>query len=92
MSSHPVPATTPVPTPKQYYASISGKPGDPLPEDFVVAVKNLEAAIKAPIWLLIQNGEMSIDGSVYAGFRDARLDIEENRPVALPGGIAWWTC
>jgi hypothetical protein len=88
MSANPAPAPTPAPAPAtKYYASISGKPSDPLPDEFVVAVKKLEAALKAPLWLLIQNsdiGEMgNMDGAVYRGFRDARLEIEENRPVAL---------
>jgi hypothetical protein len=91
MSSNPAP--TPAPTPKRYYASISGKPSDPLPDGFVVVIRKLETALKAPLWLLIQNGEMSsMDSAVYVGFRDARLEIEENRPVALlvesPGGQA----
>jgi hypothetical protein len=96
MSTNPAPApaptSAPTPTPK-HYASISGKPGDPLPDGFVAAVKKLEAALGAPIWLLIQNGEMNvIDHALYVGFRDARLQIAENRPVALllesPGGEA----
>ncbi len=94
MSSNSLPAPTPAPAPvpKHYYASISGKPSEPLPDGFVVAIKKLEVALKAPLWLLIQNGEMSMDGPVYTSFRDAKLEIEENRPVALmvesPGGQA----
>src|SRR5260370_42666299 len=99
MSSNPAvtPASTAAPAPapatKHYYASISGKPSDPLPDGFVVVVQKLEAALKAPLWLLIQNADTgSMDAMVYTGFRDARHDIEENRPVALlvesPGGQA----
>jgi hypothetical protein len=99
--SVPTPPIVPVPViqapalasaPKKYYGSIHPGKSQPVPDEFAVAVKKLEAAIGCPIWLLIQNEDMSLDAGVFRAFRDARKEIEENRPVALliesPGGEA----
>jgi hypothetical protein len=88
MSASPSPSPAPAPATK-YYASISGKPSDPLPDEFVTVVRKLEAALKAPLWLLIQNSDMgdmgNMDGAVYRGFETHDLRLKK---IAL--SRCWW--
>ena len=51
-------AASPVaPRKKQFFASIYPGPETPLPEKFADLVLQLQAAIGAPIWLLVQNDQ-----------------------------------
>lgn len=92
-AASPVPA--PIPAPTRYYAEIHPGPSEPLPNEFAAAVKQLEAVLGCPVWMLIQNGEgpwSDINPRVFRGFRSHKSKIAESRPVALildsPGGDA----
>lgn len=77
-----------------FYANMYPGQAQPVPEDFARLVKQLEAIIKTPLILLIQNGETD-----YSGFTQEVLDVFfENRHglergdkvtvlVESPGGV-----
>ena len=84
---------------KSTYATIFPRPdiGQRLPEEFVEMVHKLEVMVKAPIWLLVQNGDADfccdhICQHALDGFLMQRKDIREGQPAALlihsPGGNA----
>jgi Serine dehydrogenase proteinase len=84
---------------KASFASVfpTASAGQPLPEDFVGLVRRLEAMLKAPIWLLIQNADKdfccsSICIHALKGFESDRAAIKSGQPAAIlvdsPGGNA----
>lgn len=80
--------------PVAYAASIP-PPGGALPQDFGMAVMSLEAALKIPVWMLVQAGNAkpdSLDYQVLHKFLNARDEIAACGNVALlidsPGGLA----
>jgi hypothetical protein len=86
------------PTEKKYVASIyPDDPGECLPTELVKVVRDLEAALKLPVWLLIQNpsgmSELdSLNDELERAFLATRHDLPVGKPIALVvhslGGIA----
>ena len=58
-----------------------------LPDEFVQGIKQIEAELQMPVWALVQNDEDpdigALSKSVYQGFFDARMEIDERKPIAL---------
>jgi hypothetical protein len=83
--------------PQKYRTSIYCG-GKDLDEDFVKAIKELESALKMPVWALIQNpppGDpdwTQLNNVVFQAFLDQIDQFEQGKPVALlidsPGGDA----
>ena len=84
---------TPDIKPRKYTASVSSS-DEPLPDDFVRGIKQIEAELDTPIWLIIQNETDGILGELnyelYKEVFHCRDQIDENKPIALlidtPGG------
>lgn len=74
-----------------YTATLPPKPT--LPKDFGEAVRDLEKALKMPVWMLIQQDRSdNLSYGVLRMFLDAREDLASDGHVALlidsPGGLA----
>jgi hypothetical protein len=97
----PVPPkkSAPIPAPQAAFCA-SGFPQDEaLPQNFVEAVRGIEAALKNEVWLLVQDvrddsGEpcRTLDDTVFKAFLESKPLMPKGKPIALiidsPGGQA----
>lgn len=83
------------PSPRQFTSNIfPNGPGD-VPAEFALLVARLEADLKMPTWLLVQNGEgewHEINAKISKKFFETKNALERGKPIALiidsPGGFA----